>query len=84
MKVELNDFNTNTRHADAADALDEITVTLDNGQVFAVKSFNPHGFYKIHLAKGKVPPELTGSFTSADMAISEAKRVLEKLPAKAA
>lgn len=83
MKIEMTDQNINVRHADNA-VIDEFNVLLDNGIAFSVKAFNPHGFYRIHMAKGRVPAELEGSFTSADMAIKEGKRILEKLPAKQA
>ena len=43
--------------------VDELTFSLDNNTVH-IRSYNPHGFYRISLDKGRLPNHLTGNYTS--------------------
>lgn len=47
-----------------------------NNLKVTVQAHNPHGFYHIHLEKGRLPEELKGRYTTKLMAVQEAKKHL--------
>lgn len=53
--------------------IDELKSDID-GDIVYIRSYNPHGFYRIHFDKGRLPMELSGNYTSKALAESEAKK----------
>lgn len=57
------------------ETFDEEVIELDNNKI-TIKAHNPHGLYRVHIEKGRLPEHLMGSYTSKALAVAEAKAYL--------
>lgn len=58
------------------DMPDTIIYNMDGEQKLIIKRYNPHGFWRIHFAKGTVPDDLSGHYTEVRYAKMDVERYL--------
>lgn len=62
---------------------DAFSVDLGNNNALTVKTYDPHGFWKFSILKGRLPEYMKGQYTSLSEVSKDVTRYLaDKAPAK--
>lgn len=54
---------------------DEEVVEIE-GNAYRIQAFNPHGFYRVQIDKGRLPDLLKGSYTTKTAAEADIRKYL--------